>query len=249
MFKSLNNFFRLIGFEIKRYKKDDTIRNLQRRLIKKSPIIFDVGANIGQSIDRYLNDYNNPKIHAFEPNNEAFEILKEKYLSHKNIILNNFALGETSEKRKLNCTQKSGNSSFYELNLRTKWIKERSENFNVKVNQYVKEKQITKIKTIDQYIKKNKIKKIDLLKIDTQGFEEKVLLGSKKNLNIVENIQLEIMLDNCYLAETSFYQIEKILHPNNFRILGLAVGKSHIFIANNFGANVFYSKKLIKKRI
>ena len=39
------------------------------------------------------------------------------------------------------------------------------------------------VNSLDYYCKKNKIKKIDILKIDTQGFEDKILLGSKNSLN------------------------------------------------------------------
>ena len=103
----INNIFRKFGFEIKKYNEDFTeIKKLRKKLIKKSPIIFDVGANMGQSIERFLNDFKEAQIHSFEPNNEAFQILKEKYSKHKNIFLNNFALGETNKKKILNCTVK-----------------------------------------------------------------------------------------------------------------------------------------------
>ena len=40
--------------------------------LSKKPIIFDVGANKGQSIDRFLKINNNSLIHSFEPNIDEF---------------------------------------------------------------------------------------------------------------------------------------------------------------------------------
>ena len=55
----------------------------------------------------------------------------------------------------------------------------------------------TKIKvkqdTLDNFVKKNQIPKIDILKIDTEGHELKVLYGAKKILKKTKIIQLEIL--------------------------------------------------------
>ena len=243
MFRLFNQLFRKIGFQVNKYDKNKTnLNDLRKKLVYRSPVIFDVGANIGQSIDKYLKQFKKPKIHVFEPNKEAFEILEKKFDYLNYIYLNNFALGEKNSKKKLNYTHKSGSSSFHQINLNTDWIKKRSKSANVKPNQYIKKKVITEIKTLDDYVKNHKIKKIDLLKIDTQGYEEKVLLGSIKSLSFIKNVELEIMLDECYKAETSFYHIENILYPKNFKIYGMINNKRHKFESVNFGSNVFYSK-------
>ena len=41
---------------------------------------------------------------------------------------------------------------------------------------------ISEITTLDKYAKKNNINRIDILKIDTQGYEDKVLQGAEKYL-------------------------------------------------------------------
>ena len=57
--KIIKKIINIFGYEIK--KKDLEIEELsfdqilKKKLIKKKPIIFDVGANNGQSIDRFLN--------------------------------------------------------------------------------------------------------------------------------------------------------------------------------------------------
>ena len=58
-----------------------------------------------------------------------------------------------------------------------------------------------------------KINKIDVLKIDTQGYEDKVLKGSILNLrrNNIKAIVTEIMFDNVYEKYFSFSDIEKYI--------------------------------------
>ena len=77
----------------------------------------------------------------------------------------------------------------------TTWLKKRSKQENINQNEYMKEKKVVSVKTVDNYALDKKIKFIDILKIDTQGYENKVLEGSK---NLLENkkihyIQLELI--------------------------------------------------------
>ena len=69
MFRLFNQLFRKIGFQVNKYDKNKTnLNDLRKKLVYRSHVIFDVGANIGQSIDKYLKQFKKPKIHVFEPN-------------------------------------------------------------------------------------------------------------------------------------------------------------------------------------
>tara|TARA_Y100001970_G_scaffold293656_1_gene442026 strand:- start:21097 stop:21858 length:762 start_codon:yes stop_codon:yes gene_type:complete len=184
---------------------------LNRFMENKLPVIFDVGANQGQTIERFNKIFDSCKFHCFEPNNLAFEKLK-KFENH-NIILNNMALGEKAEEKKFFNYPKTSSSSFYSINSSSKIYK---------IN---KEYQTTMVKvgTIDQYCRNNKISKIDILKIDTQGYEKFVLLGSKEFISNrkITFIETEIQLGNQYNKEaTSFYDIEKII-GSDYRLIAL----------------------------
>ena len=239
----INNFLRkFFKIEIKKFRPQSSIfNNLHLKTIKRSPVIFDIGANEGQSIERYLNTFVSPKIYAFEPNEDAFQILFEKYSKNKNIVLNNFAIGEKKGNKYLNYTIKSGNSSLFKLNMNSNWIKNKALNFDVKPKNYINKIKKTKMFSLDSYIKKEKINSIDLLKIDTQGYEHNVLIGSKNSLKKkIKNIELEIMLDNCYDTDTSIYKIEKVLNPKNFKIKGIYSNKRDFLVGDTFGCYLFY---------
>ena len=50
---------------------------------------------------------------------------------------------------------------------------------------------ILPVKTLDWYIKENNIIRIDFLKIDTEGYDYKVLLGGKEAIKLARYIQYE----------------------------------------------------------
>ena len=137
--------------------------------------------------------------------------------------MNNFALGENEEEKDFYIATNTGNSSFYKLNPNTKWLEVRSKQFNIKPENFISEIKKIKIKTLDEYCKSNKITKIDILKIDSQGYEDKILLGASKILEkkIVKIIETELMFDDIYEKHLSFYDIEKYLIKNNFRLIAL----------------------------
>ena len=79
------------------------------------------------------------------------------------------------------------------------------------------------VNTIDNYCKTNEIEFIDILKIDTQGYEENVLLGAT---NMIKNkkikfIELEIIFFDIY-NETLSRQYRKII-GKNYRILRMII--------------------------
>ena len=190
-------------------------------LIQKSnPIIFDVGANKGQSIKRYKNIFQNPIIHSFEPNIEELNNLQEYYNEDKSLYLNNLALGEKKEILEFNINAISGHSSFKNIVPNTTWVKKRSKIVETKSKDYTKKKIAANVVTLDDYVLKNNIENIDILKIDTQGFEDKVLLGAQKTLkeNKIKLIQLELIFSEVYENPLQIYDVEKTLIPNNYKL-------------------------------
>ena len=204
---------------------------LTKYLIKKpEPIIFDVGADKGQSIKRYKKLFQNPIIHSFEPNIDEVNILKQKYTDDKNLYLNNVAVGDNKGNLEFNINAISAHSSFKKLIPNTTWIKQRSKSVKVNHNNYTTKKIITETITLDDYVKEKNIKIIDILKIDTQGFEDKVLMGARNLLknNKIKLIQLEIIFSEIYQDPLNIYDIEKTLIPNNYKIFASTNGGSLI---------------------
>ena len=185
-------------------------------------IIFDVGAHKGESIKFFNKYFVVNKIYSFEASSINFKSLK-KNIEHKkfksSIILENLGLGMKTEKRKLNQTVESSSSTFNEINYNSKYFKKK----NFLLNFFSKKSYISKTDvnmcSLKDYIVKNKINKIDLLKIDTEGFEFDVLSGLEDEIKKTKLILFEHHYDDMYKKNYTYSDISKLLKDNNFKIL------------------------------
>ena len=237
----LNFDLKILNPEISCINFDD----LLKEKICKNPLIFDIGANKGQSIQKYIKIFDQPTIHSFEPIKTEFDYMYKKFKNNKNIFLNNVALGDKTEEKEFNIAAKTGNSSFNKINPGTNWLKVRSKQFKTTETSYVTSVQKVNCIRLDDYFKDNKINLIDLMKIDTQGYEDKVLEGSIKTIkeNKIKAIVTEIMFDNVYDKYFSFSDIEKFIIPNNFRMVGIDLANNNLFTGLAFFADVYYFNK------
>jgi FkbM family methyltransferase len=251
--KLIKKVFYKLGFDIRKVNKDINNINfdelLKDKISKNSTchpiIIIDVGGNRGQTIERFKKIFTNPIIHSFEPVKSEFDFMYKKFKNDKNIFLNNFALGEKKEEKLFNVSLNTGNSSFNKINKETAWIKIKSKKHNTSPQDYVFESQIVAVDTLDNYCVYNKINKIHLLKIDTEGYEDKVLMGSSNSLknNIIESIVTEVIFGNIYDKYFSLSDIEKYIKPENFRMVGIDLPNNNLYTGRAFFADIYYFNK------
>jgi len=69
---------------------------------------------------------------------------------------------------------------------------------------------------LEDYLAEKNINKIDLLKIDTEGYEYETLLGLRNKLKNVKLVLFEHHYDNMILKNYKFRDIHKILINDNF---------------------------------
>ena len=237
-----------LGFDLKRYNPQHIQLNFDDLLkdkISNNPIIFDVGANKGQSVEKYLKIFDKPIIHSFEPIKTEFDYMYSKFRNNKNIYLNNFALGDKTEEKEFNITANTSNSTFNKINPCTEWLKKSSKRHNTTEKGYVTSTQKVNVIKLDDYCKDKNINVIDLLKIDTQGYEDKVLEGSFYSIkqNNIKVIVSEIIFGNVYDKYFSFSDIEKFIIPYNFRMVGIDLNSNNLFTDETFFADVYYLNK------
>jgi FkbM family methyltransferase len=142
-----------------------------RDLIKARPgvVIFDVGANVGQTIGYFRHSFKRAIVHSFEPDRMAFSELRHRCSGIERVCLNNFGLGAEVGTLEFNENTCSELSSFLEP--------------GIDCGGAVARYSPTKVETIDNYCVKNNISCIDILKSDTQGFDLQVLKGAEHLLN------------------------------------------------------------------
>ena len=96
--------------------------------------------------------------------------------------------------------------------------------------------------SLDDFCKKKNITRVELLKIDTEGHEFKVLKSGKKILNKTKIIQVEIMDKKKNFAK-KFTKINNFLIKHNFKLLELKKIWSVSILSNIKAIDALYVNK------
>jgi len=179
-----------------------------------NPVILDVGANIGQSIDFFLKHYPKAEIYSFEPTQSLVIHLKNKYHSYTNVHINNIALSDTVGDAVLFVSEYSPTNSLYKPDVQV--YKKFGSPLSVPFSKIKTER--CKTDTLNNWYNNFiKNKEIDLLKIDVQGAEYKVLNGGINTIiKKVKAISIELQYVKFYENSKMFYEPVKLLYENGF---------------------------------
>lgn len=211
--------------------------------------IFDVGCFRGdwtKSMSKFLKKRTNRKLsfHLFDVNPKSSIYLK-KLLKNINIKFNYLALSEEKGEKEFhfnNFFESAGSSldTIYRNN--RSWIRTRKLLLQLFSLKKIKDFSTLRVntETLDNYCATNNINKIDVLKIDVEGSEKRVLLGAKKTLRNVNIIYTEIV-ENKKMFNIKEKEIKEFLSKNNFIFLekynlsffSNIIAKDFIFINKN----------------
>lgn len=176
-----------------------------------SPVIFDVGAHRGESIDFFRSIYPQSTIYTFEPSPDNFKELLFKTSSYENVFPFNLAFGNSDSYAifyKQDITHLGG---LLPINKESKDSlgyakKAKNEPVNVPVNK------------LDTFCANHSISFIDILKIDTQGYEYEVLQGARQHLPNTRCVTVEISLYDFYESKnrSPLLNIEQVMCDAGF---------------------------------
>ncbi len=173
---------------------------------KRPVVLFDVGANIGQTIASFLEMFPDSQIHSFEPSPATFETLRNTYGQDPRVHLENLALGDQEGMLPFHVTQDySVNDSLLE----PAWDA-RATVVPVQVS------------TLDPYCQQHQVETIDYLKIDTQGFDLPVLRGADQLLKEkrVRSLSVELTFSPMYKSQPSYIEVLSFLDAAGYQPLG-----------------------------
>ena len=181
----------------------DPFRDMSRFLGGDAkPLVFDVGANVGQSVAKFKKTFPGCSIHAFEPGSSTFHQLRERSADFSDVHLWNLGVGSSEGKLVLQENEHSTMSSFLEPS-KFCWggVVNRNE---------------VEVVTLDGFAQKHGIEKVHILKSDTQGFD--VLAGAAGLLNVS---RIHAILAECSLypddhSHGSFEKIHRQLASHGF---------------------------------
>jgi len=187
-------------------------REILASVAAPSRVVFDVGANIGQSIERYRALWPDARIHSFEPNPAAFATLSDKYRDMHDVALHPVALADTRGESPFHVTRIPEMSSLLEPE---GWLRAMSPG-----GKYDFSTIRIPVDTLDHFCSERGIAHIDILKIDVQGAELKVLHGGSRMLSEgrIGMLYLEANLAETYVDQTTLSGMLNFLEPLGYRI-------------------------------
>ncbi len=166
----------------------DRVLRCLRSIVASDAICLDVGANIGvysMALARLAPD---GKIYAFEPSTEAFGHLNRNLAENdiNNVEAFNCAIGD-----------KSGTVGYHFIPEFSAWSRTVDSGSETNTSLLAPDAVSTDVActTIDEFVAENAIERLDVIKIDVEGDELKVLEGAKKTL---ESLRPMVVLEfNC----------------------------------------------------
>lgn len=196
---------------------------IQSLITTRNPVLFDVGAHRGESIKRFRGLFDNPEVHAFEPDTENFEYLRKFCEKLENTTINNVGVSESNGELVLYRNAKSSTSSFSPLNKNSDWVKLRCAERGISSDKFTEQEYKVDVIDLDSYVRKKHITRIDLLKIDTQTHEDKVLDGCKNTLKkgIIKVIEIEVIVGDVYNRSLNISDIEMRLLKFGYKFYGI----------------------------
>jgi len=211
---------------LKKFDRESVIKSLIK---KDNPIIFDVGANVGDTLVEFKEWWPSSEVHCFEPQEECWPELESKVLhnNYKDVFINKHAVGDVEKDAEFYSHDiTSGQSGLHKINsdsldsINLSLLK-KDKNLE-KYKSTINHKRTVKVIPLINYINREKLHHIDLMKIDTQGHEPEVLSGFKDSLSIVDVIVTELMFYDFYERSLSFSDIENYLLPAGFRLFDIS---------------------------
>ena len=172
---------------------------------------IDIGANIGDYTKLLLLETES-KVISFEPLKGAFEELKKIHLQFKDRSeIHNIALGAETKKQNIFYEHEKSEKASLVSNL---------EEISL-IGDKNKNKTLIDVKKLDDFESYFSKQKIDLIKIDTEGFEYEVLKGATKILDQHKPKFIQIEFGWHHLIKNqSLYNISKLIYFSDvFKIL------------------------------
>jgi len=198
-------------------------RLLQNVVKAGEPVILDVGAHYGESVVYFKTLFPKASIYSFEPDPDSYKTLSSTAVSEVSYF--NLALSDTDGTVSFYRNKISHTNSLFKVNLKSsdsisiaKAIAENDMQYFDGFNTEVKVPSMR----LDSFTRQHAIDRIDLLKIDVQGAECRVLTGGTDSLRKTRAIILEISFYDYYEHQTAFMDVEQILSPLGFRLFSIS---------------------------
>ncbi len=192
--KTVKQYFNRFGLEITRYSYQE---NDLSWIIRNNSIgtVLDIGANVGLFSESVRSVSPEIKIYAFEPLAECYRTMLENMGRDANFKAFNFALGDQNEIKSINISPHSSSSSLLKM------AKLHEDAFPHSKGGFSRQ---IEIKTLDDLSSSIDVVGNLLIKMDAQGYEDKIIQGGQALFSLAKVVLTEISFYPLYEGQPLF---------------------------------------------
>lgn len=181
-----------------------------------APVIFDVGANVGATAQRYRALYPRADIHCFEPYPASFDRLSAALASDRLVSLHPTALSSAPGRAVLNVNRNAETNSLLPSDAKA------ARYWGEGVLETEGGVEVT-LETLDGFCAEHSIARIDVLKLDVQGAEYSVLEGASALLSgtRVGLIYMEVIIAPTYVGQRRLVDYLALTSASGYELFDL----------------------------
>lgn len=193
---------------------DDAFCEQLRLVGRDARFVVEVGSADGRDAERYARLLPKARVLAFEPLPKSFETLKARTVGLPSLTAVNAAVADVRGKAEFNVGTWPDASSL---------LKARAMGSNYDTYAAPTHSIPVEVVTLDETCREHGITHIDLLKMDAQGAEMRILAGATDLLTrgAIRIIYSEVHFTEGYAGSGLFHDLSLLLHSHGFALHGL----------------------------
>jgi FkbM family methyltransferase len=173
--------------------------------------VIDVGAHTGEFARMIKGILPETAIFSFEPLKAEFESLRQQMQNGAGFMAFNCAVGDRNETIEIHRSSYAQSSSLLPM------AQLHKETFPVSAGHSV---EMVEVKRLDDVLRDIELRPQVLIKIDVQGYEDKVIAGAVETLDKAKAIIVEVSFRELYQGQPLFERIFGLLSEKGFTYMG-----------------------------
>lgn len=172
-------------------------------------VVFDIGANVGDTARSFLEYFPEATVYAFEPCAETFRQLDKNLAGYgRRARVHQLGFSSRTQVGQINLTSFHGANSLVEMSHDYAELHPQI--------QSLRQEEVELI-TIDEFVQRQGVEHVDLVKIDVEGFEREVLLGGRDTFRSrVDAVLVEVSLTRHGFGSDEWIKLASLLHDYGF---------------------------------
>lgn len=203
----LRKIIQKTGFDLHRYQKRAQKNDYLKELDIKT--VLDIGANVGQFAKEIRGVLPKAKIYSFEPILECYQKLNQNFSEDNNFQSYKIALGEKNEQLSMHKNEYLPSSSILQLS------KNHTDLFPHTEKTTLEKIEIKRLDDLNLDLEKE-----ILIKIDAQGYEDKIISGGEKTFSSAKALIIETSFVELYKGQPLFDDIYNQVRKLGFNYKG-----------------------------